>query len=126
MAARKASPARTIPRHPTLIDRQLLARLKECHPRGPLVAATLVEFRRKCGKPGCHCANGPGHPAHHLTFKEGGRTRSVHVPAELLEEVRAWVEEHKRIKAKLAHVSQLALARIRVQAGTRRRRAGRS
>jgi DNA-binding response OmpR family regulator len=45
---------------------------------------------------------------------------------QLLEEVRAWVEEHKRIKTKLAHVSQLAVARIRAHAGARKRRAGRS
>jgi len=126
MGTSRRSASETIPRHPTLIERHLLARLKECHPEGPLVAATLVEFHRKCGKPGCHCRHGQGHLGHHLTFKEEGKTRSVHVPTELLPEVRAWIEEHKRLKAKLAHVSRLAVARIRAHGRRRRRRAGRS
>ncbi|MFV0402212.1 MAG: DUF6788 family protein [Oscillospiraceae bacterium] len=116
----------TIPKHPTLIRRHLLARVKKCRPQGPLVAATLVEFYRKCGRKGCHCQNGPGHLAHHLTFKEEGKTRSIYVPTALLPEVRQWIEEHKRIKAKLAHISRLALAQVATHATARRRRAGRS
>ena len=116
----------TIPKHPTLIRRHLLARIKECRPKSPMVAASLVAFYRKCGREGCHCQNDQGHLAHHLTFKEEGKTRSVYVPAELLPEVRQWIQEHKRIKSKLAHISRLALAQIATHATARRRRAGRS
>ena len=30
---------------------------------------------RKCGKPNCHCATGPGHPQTLFLFKEDGRRK---------------------------------------------------
>ena len=115
-----------IPKHPTLIRRHLLARIKEFKPNGPFVAASLVAFRRKCGRPGCHCQSAEGHLAYHLTFKVKGKTRSVYVPNDLLPQVQLWVREHKRLKPLLQHISQLALAQIRSHAQTKRRKAGRS
>lgn len=116
----------TIPKHPTLIRRHLDARVKEFKLNGPFVAASLVAFRRKCGRPGCHCHSGEGHPAHHLTFTVKGQTRSVHVPKALLPEVQQWVREHQRLKPLLRHISQLALAQIQSHVPAQRRKAGRS
>src|SRR6266498_659345 len=107
-----------IPKHPTLIRRHLGARVKAFKLQRPFLAATLVTFRRKCGRPGCHCQSGPGHPACHLTFKAKGKTRSVHVPKDLIPEVQRWVREHKRIKPLLRHISQLALAQIQTHSKT--------
>jgi len=115
-----------IPKHPTLIRRHLEARLKEFKPHGPFVAASLVAFRRKCGRPGCHCQSGEGHLAHHLTFKVKGKTRSVYVPQDLLPEVQQWVREHKRLRPLMRHISNLALARIQAHGSDQRRKAGRS
>ena len=115
-----------IPKHPTLIARHLQARIKEFKVQRPFVAASLVAFRRKCGRAGCHCQSGPGHRAYHLTFKQKGQTRSVYVPKALVPEVQQWIREHKRIKPLLHHISQLALARIRTHAQSQRRKAGRS
>ncbi len=116
----------TIPKHPTLSRRHLPARVRAFKLTGPLVAASLVAFRRKCGRPGCHCQSGEGHLAHHLTFKIQGKTRSVYVPQDLLSEVQQWVREHQRIKPLLRHISNLALAQIRAHATAQRRQAGRS
>jgi len=115
-----------IPQHPTLIRRHLEARIKEFKLNGPFVAASLVAFRRKCGRPGCHCQSGEGHLAHHLTFKVKGKTRSVYVPQDLLPEVQQWVSEHKRLKPLLRHISNLALAQIQAHVTSKRRQAGRS
>jgi hypothetical protein len=115
-----------IPKHPTLIRRHLDARVKEFKLNGPFVIATLVAFRRKCGRPGCHCQAGEGHPAHHLTYKVKGQTRSVYVPQTLLPEVQQWVREHQRLKPLMRHISQLALAQVRTQVTDQRRKAGRS
>jgi hypothetical protein len=115
-----------IPKHPTLIRRHLAARIKQFKLQGPLVAATLVAFRRKCGRPGCHCQSGEGHLAHHLTRKIKGKTRSVYVPQDLLPEVQQWVREHKRIKPLLQHISNLALAQLQAHVLAKRRKAGRS
>jgi hypothetical protein len=115
-----------IPKHPTLIRRHLDTRVKEFKLNGPFVAASLVSFRRECGRPGCHCQSGEGHLAHHLTFKVKGKTHSVYVPQDLLPEVQQWVREHQRLKPLMRHISQLALAQIQAHVTERRRKAGRS
>jgi oligoribonuclease (3'-5' exoribonuclease) len=48
-----------------------------------------------------------------LTRKVRGKTRTVHVPKELLEEVRAWVTEYARVKGLVAEVSEAGLAILR-------------
>lgn len=125
-AARRSPPGFNIPKHPTLIRRHLDARLKEFHPKGPVLAATLVLVQRRCGRPGCHCQKGEGHPTHYLTCKHEGKTRSVYVPQDLLQEVQSWIEEHQRLKKLSQHISQLVLARIQTHVTERRRKAGRS
>lgn len=115
-----------IPQHPTLIRRQLLARIKDFQIHGPFVAASLVAFRRKCGRSGCHCQSGEGHLAYHLTYKQKAKTRSVYVPLDLVPEVQLWVAEYQRLKPLLRHISQLAMAQIQTHVPTQRRKAGRS
>lgn len=115
-----------IPKHPTLIQRHLLARLKEFQPQGPVLAASLVLVNRRCGRPSCHCKKAKGHPTHYLTCKEKGKTRCVYVPQDLLPEVRLWIQEHRRLKKLAQHISQLALARVQTHVTDQRRKAGRS
>jgi len=123
------SPVRSggkIPKHPTLIRRHIEARLKEFQAQGPVLAATLVLVQRRCGRPGCHCRKGQGHPTHYLTCKQQGKTRSVYVPQDLLKEVQSWIREHQRLKKLSQHLSQLALAQVQTHVTDRRRKAGRS
>ena len=115
----------TIPKHPTLIARHLAARVKQFKITGPLVAASLVRFHRKCGRSGCHCQAGLGHPAYHLTYKQRGLTRSVYVPQGLLSEVQQWLRQYQRVKSLIRHISALALAQLQTHTMTKRRRAGR-
>jgi hypothetical protein len=119
-------PSRTIPKHPTIIRRHLQARLKEFHPTGPVLAASLVLVHRRCGRAGCHCQKGQGHPTHYLTCKQEGKTRTVYVPQDLLAEVQSWIREHQRLKQLSQHLSQLALAQVQTHVTDRRRKAGRS
>jgi Family of unknown function (DUF6788) len=115
-----------VPDHPTLIRRQLDSRLKRLRTSQPILAATLVEFRKACGVPSCHCMRGgPAHPSRHVTFKERGRSRSVYVPRDLLPEVRAWIGEHRRLKQLLHEIHQLTLALIRTHVRQRQRKKGR-
>ena len=126
-AARSTSPSGSkIPKHPTLIRRHLQARLKEFRAQGPLLAASLVLVHRRCGRPGCHCHKGQGHPTHYLTCKQEGKTRTVYVPQDLLKEVQSWIREHQRLKQLSQHISQLTLAQVQTHVTQRRRKAGRS
>ena len=82
-----------VPSHPTRIRQMLGRRLKQLAPTGPVLAASLTLVNKRCGQPSCACHHGgPLHPAHHLTFKEAGKTRTVYVPQDLLDEVRTWVQ----------------------------------
>ena len=76
--------------------RKVLERLARI---GPFVPASLTVTRTRCGNPRCRCAReGPIHETALLTWKEGGRTRTLHVPLELRGEVAQWIAEWKRLK----------------------------
>ena len=115
-----------VPSHPTQIRRMLHSRLQRLVPTGPVLAASLTRLNKRCGQPSCSChKGGPLHQAHHLTFKEQGKTRTLYVPQDLVEEVRTWVQEYQRLKGLIQEVSQLARALIRGHVAHRRLRRGR-
>lgn len=90
------------------------ARLKKLGAVGPLLAASLVRRMVRCGSPTCRCASGEKHETWCLTFKgEDNKTKTVHVPKAMVEEVRQWVAEHKRVKALLAEISSFGMKIIK-------------
>jgi DNA-binding transcriptional regulator LsrR (DeoR family) len=113
-------------RHPGNIRRILRGRLKHVAASKPLLAASLVSVRRVCGQPSCHCHRGEKHLAHQLTYKVRGKTHTVYVPVDFTEEVRSWIEEHRRLKRVLQEITQLSLALVRSHAQEQKRRRGRS
>lgn len=58
----------------------------------PLLRGSLVQMHRRCGKQGCHCQQGEGHPALYLALRDQGKRRMVYIPPALEETVRAWVQ----------------------------------
>jgi len=116
-----------IPEHPTLIRRMLDARLRQLATDKPVLAASLVQIAKHCGRASCHCQRGgPKHTGHYLTSKVKGKTRTVYVPLDLLDDVRSWVAEHKRLKALLAEISQLTLALVKGHAQHQKRKQNRN
>jgi hypothetical protein len=115
-----------VPDHPTLIRSMLNNRLKKLTSRTPVLAACLCALDVRCGREVCRChRGGPLHSVHRLTFKDRGTTRTVHVPKDLVMDVRSWVTEHKRLKALLKEIHVLSLALVRTHVRHRRRKAGR-
>jgi hypothetical protein len=115
-----------IPSHPTRIRQMLDGRLKQLKADKPVLAASLSLVHKRCGQPSCCCHHGgPLHPAHHLSLKEQGKTRTVYVPKDLLPEVQAWVAEYQRLKRILGEISQLTLALVRGHAQHQNRKRGR-
>jgi hypothetical protein len=114
-----------IPEHPTQIRAMLEARRVRLAAERPALAGTLSQVKKRCGQPSCHCYHGEPHLAWHLTFRVKGKTKTVYVPFELLDDVRSWVAEHKRQKALQAQIHQLAVALIRTHTTHKRRKAGR-
>ena len=113
-------------RHPTNLRRMLASRLKRVAARKPLLGASLVTISRVCGQPGCRCTRGHKHRGHQLTYKVRGKTHTIYVPVDFTEEVRSWIEEHRRLKRLLQEISQLSLALVRSHVQERQRKRGRS
>jgi hypothetical protein len=104
----------------------LEGRLKQLAPDKPVLAASLALVNKRCGRASCSCHHGgPLHQAHHLSFKEGGKTRTVYVPKDLVPEVQSWVAEYRRLKRLMAEVSQLSLTLVRGHSLHQRRKRGR-
>lgn len=114
-----------IPEHPTQIRSLLDARRARLAAARPALAGTLSQVRKRCGRPSCRCYHGEPHSAWHLTYKVQGRTRTVYVPKDLLDDVRSWLDEHDRIKTLLDEIHHLSVALIRTHARTKKRKAGR-
>jgi hypothetical protein len=89
--------------------------------RDPLVLkGRLTTFKRRCGKPSCRCATGEPHSSPALTFYEDGRTRTVTLRADEVDEVAAAVDRYERAVEQLDAAAQQGLARFRASRGARR------
>ncbi len=86
----------------------------------PMIEGSLSAIRVTCGNPNCRCAKGEKHISHILTRKVNKKTKSVYVPADMVEEVTAWVEEHRRLKKKLKEISALSEQLIKQHVAVRR------
>jgi hypothetical protein len=66
---------------------------------------SLALSHRRCGSATCHCHTDPlGHPSWTLTFMADGRKRVVHVPTDVVEDVRTRVETGNAYKSAVAEV----------------------
>src|SRR5215207_9810144 len=79
--------------------RRLASRLGDVE---QVLAGSLVEQTRRCGKAGCRCAGGDPHgPYVYFAPKTAGRGRLRYVPAALIEVVRRCVHTGTEIEAVL-------------------------
>jgi uncharacterized protein DUF6788 len=85
--------------------RRLAARLGDVE---AVLVGSLVEQTRRCGKPGCHCAEGDPHgPYAYFAPKTAGRRRSKYVPSNLVALVRASLARGEQVEAVLAEISAI-------------------
>jgi Family of unknown function (DUF6788) len=80
--------------------RRLVARLGEVE---QVLAGSLVEQTRRCGKPDCRC------PYVYLSPRPHGRGRLRYVPADLVAAVRARLRRGEQVQAVLAEISAINL-----------------
>lgn len=111
-----------VPAQRILAVRMRRSRLKQLQRTGPLLAASLSLVDVRCGRTGCHCEGGEGHPSYYLTLKRRNKTSTVYVPRHRLEDVQKWVKEYRRVKGVIREISELTLALLKIEARTRRLR----
>ena len=102
------------------------ARLNQLAKIGPVLQGCLVHKRVTCGNPNCRCARGEKHQAWQLTKKVRGTTKSCYVPVDMVDEVRQWLAEGRRVKRLLQEISALNEQLLRAHVPTRRERAARA
>jgi hypothetical protein len=90
--------------------RQLLARRRALAGRlgdvEQVLAGSLVEQTRRCGKAGCRCAEGQGHgPYAYFAPRGRGGGRLKYVPPGLAETVRGHLRRGDHVEAVLAEIS---------------------
>ena len=74
--------------------------LKKLGELGPVSRGSLVTARRG------------NHIAHQLTVSVRGKTHTVYVPKDMVEEVKEWTRNHRRLQRILKEVSTLNMAII--------------
>ncbi|HEX8771536.1 MAG TPA: DUF6788 family protein [Acidimicrobiales bacterium] len=74
-----------------------------------LIAGSVVEQGRRCGKEGCRCASGELHgPYTYVVLPRArGRTRTVYVPASAAEAVRRGAAVSAQVRAALEEISSI-------------------
>jgi hypothetical protein len=89
-----------------------------------LLRGTLTIFRRRCGKPNCHCAAGRPHESPALTYTDGGRTKTLTVADAEVADVAAAVDRYDEAKARLDAAADAGIAALRGRGAARRRGSG--
>jgi len=85
--------------------RALAARLGDVQ---QVLAGTLTEQSRRCGRPDCRCADGEPHgPYAYFTPRPAGRGRARYVPAALAQVVRRYLQRGAEVEAVLAEISAI-------------------
>jgi len=91
----------------------------------PFITGSLVEIQRRCGNPNCRCAReGTKHPAHLLTTKLKGKTQSIYVPVDMVEDVRQWCRQYHALKASIKEISECCEQLIRLHVKEKRVKSG--
>src|SRR6266849_4213230 len=96
----------------SLSVRQLLSRRRALAARlgdvEQVLAGSLVEQTRRCGKAGCRCADGDGHgPYSYFAPRIAGRGRWRYVPSGLVEVVRRYLQRGEVAEQVLAEISAI-------------------
>lgn len=77
---------------------------------GPFVEGTLSEYKRAGRKAS----------SWHLTYKIKGKTQTVYVPVDMVEEVRQWTEQYRELKQLIRKETKQSLAIIHRHVASRR------
>jgi hypothetical protein len=71
-----------------------------------VLRGTLVETYKRCGRPNCHCVDGPGHgPKRYLSISQpGGRPRRDYVPNDAHVQVAQLIDNFRRLREMINEV----------------------
>jgi hypothetical protein len=74
-----------------------------------ILRGSLIERFKRCGKPGCKCAQGPGHgPKYYLSVsRPGARPEMDYVPVEYSQQVAKYLHNFQQVRQLLEQICNL-------------------
>src|SRR5437762_1103999 len=83
--------------------------LQQMPPLDTLLRGSLIERYKRCGKPGCKCADGPGHgPKHYLSVSfPGYRPQMDYVPQASQEDVAKRLASYHRVREIIEEICEI-------------------
>jgi hypothetical protein len=91
------------------LRRRRQALVRQLPPLKGVLRGSLIERFKRCGKPGCKCAEGPGHgPKYYLSVSRTGlRPQMDYVPQESHAQVAEFVANYHRAREILEAISEI-------------------
>jgi len=80
----------------------------------PVIKGTVYELKRKCGKPGCKCAQGELHARMVVSASEGGKTRLRAIPRGFLVDTQHRVRRYQELRRARARVVEIHRKMLKV------------
>jgi hypothetical protein len=83
--------------------------LEQLPPLRNILRGSLIERYKRCGNPGCHCAQGRGHgPKYYLSVSfPRKRPQMDYVPQELYEQASASLSDFQRVREILEEICEI-------------------
>ena len=74
-----------------------------------ILRGSLIERFKRCGKPGCKCADGPGHgPKYYLSVSlPGARPEMDYVPVEYSQQVSEYLHNFQQVRQLLEQICNI-------------------
>lgn len=82
-----------------------------------VLRGSLITLKRKCGRPGCHCAHGELHETPALSLNVDGKTKILTLRAAELPEVKAALARYKQARTQLDQHVRTGVAIIQARRG---------
>lgn len=91
------------------LRRQRQALLRQLPPLHALLRGSLIERYKRCGKPGCSCAQSKGHgPKYYLSVSfPGERPQMEYVPQELAPQAKEYLGNLQQVREVLEQVCEI-------------------
>jgi hypothetical protein len=91
------------------LRRRRKALLRQLPPLQAILRGSLIERYKRCGKPGCKCADGPGHgPKYYLSVSYPGRRPEMdYVPQSDHEQITDFLANYHRAREILEEICEI-------------------
>jgi len=94
---------------PAALRKRRQALLRQLPPLQAILRGSLIERYKRCGKPGCKCADGPGHgPKYYLSVSYPGlRPQMDYVPQESYPQTTELLANYHRAREILEQICEI-------------------